>query len=672
MNTRLRFISTGPVILAGLLALAHAWLAISASRGQSTTSDELAHLTGGYTFNHWNDYRLHPENGLLPQRWQALPLSLGHAPIFPSLDSTDWREANVWKLGHNFFYAAGNDHAPLLRQARAMNSFFGAALTLLVFFWSRKIWGPAGAITSTIFCAFCPTLLAHSGLATSDLAAAFFLLASTGAYWRHLHDHRPQWWALSLATFGLACVAKYTAVLLLPIFGLLVLVRALSPQPLMLAGRSLLRRRAKWIGLIISLSTHGLAAMITIWAFSGFRYSAFNPALPAGDFSLPWDFVLSLGGRPAQVIAFFRDTHLLPEGWLYGLAFVLKHAEARGAFLDGAYSIFGWVSFFPKAFLYKTPLSLLAAIAGGLLLASLRWPKITSAKTWFYRTTPLLVFFAVYWLFSLSSHLNIGHRHILPTYAALYIFCGLLGWAAQRALQQTRAAGFTAFAGLTLLLGWHIKISAEIAPHYLAYFSPLAGGPTEGYRHLVDSSLDWGQDLPALQTWLESPQRRGTKIHLSYFGTGEPAYYHINATRLPFLNGFAQMPPWYEPRGGLYCISATMLQQVYSPYRGPWTAEQEKAYQIGRAKEPLFREYWNNATIRAELKQLGQNAAFEKTWKDYDILRFARLCHYLRAKKPEASIGYSILIYRLSEDEITNGLHRPYRDWLQAMSSLPN
>ncbi|NBR57837.1 MAG: phospholipid carrier-dependent glycosyltransferase [Opitutaceae bacterium] len=231
-----------------------------ASRGQSTTSDELAHLTGGYTFNHWNDYRLHPENGLLPQRWQALPLSLGTAPIFPSLDSTDWREANVWKLGHHFFYEAGNDHAPLLRQARAMNSFFGAALTLLVFFWSRKIWGTVGAMSSAIFCAFCPTLLAHSGLATSDLAAAFFLLASTGAYWRHLHDHRPQWWWLSLTAFGLACVAKYTAVLLLPIFGLLVLVRALSPQPLMLAGRSLLRRRAKWIGLIISLSTHGLAS----------------------------------------------------------------------------------------------------------------------------------------------------------------------------------------------------------------------------------------------------------------------------------------------------------------------------------------------------------------------------------------------------------------------------
>ena len=285
-----------------------------ASRGQSTTSDELAHLTGGYTFNHWNDYRLHPENGLLPQRWQALPLSLGTAPIFPSLDSTDWREANVWKLGHHFFYEAGNDHAPLLRQARAMNSFFGAALTLLVFFWSRKIWGTVGAMSSAIFCAFCPTLLAHSGLATSDLAAAFFLLASTGAYWRHLHDHRPQWWWLSLTAFGLACVAKYTAVLLLPIFGLLVLVRALSPQPLMLAGRSLLRRRAKWIGLIISLSTHGLAAMITIWAFCGFRYSAFNPTLPAGDFSLPWDFVLSFGGRPAQVIAFFRDAlHSITE-----------------------------------------------------------------------------------------------------------------------------------------------------------------------------------------------------------------------------------------------------------------------------------------------------------------------------------------------------------------------
>src|SRR6185312_15706987 len=38
-------------------------------------------------------------------------------------------------------------------------------------------------------------------------------------------------------------------------------------------------------------------------------------------------------------------------------------------------------------------------------------------------------------------------------------------------------------------------------PNYLAYFNQLIGSHTNAYRHLVDSSLDWGQDLPALKRW---------------------------------------------------------------------------------------------------------------------------------------------------------------------------
>jgi len=34
-----------------------------------------------------------------------------------------------------------------------------------------------------------------------------------------------------------------------------------------------------------------------------------------------------------------------------------------------------------------------------------------------------------------------------------------------------------------------------VAPHYLAYFNELAGGPANGFKELADSNLDWGQDL---------------------------------------------------------------------------------------------------------------------------------------------------------------------------------
>lgn len=655
--------------LAVLLAGAHFAIAVHGTWHKSTTSDELAHVTGGYAFNVWHDYRFHPENGLLPQRWQALPAVLAAAPAFAPRDDAAWRKADVWLVGYRFFYGENRDHLPMLRGARALNAVFGAATVLLVFGWARRLWGEAGAVFAALLAALCPTMLAHSALATSDMGMTFFFLASTGAYWRHLHDGRARWLVLSATLFGLACVVKYTAVLLLPMFAALALLRLSAAAPLGFGKQHLSGWPARAGGLALSLLGHGLAAVFTIWAFGGFRFAAFNPDLPGGAFSLPWDFLLTIGGAPAAVIQLCRDWHLLPEGWLYGLAFVLKHAEARGAFLDGDYSIYGWVSFFPKAFLYKTPPTLLLAIAGAAVFTvlRLRTGDRRMAAGWLYRTAPLVVLFAVYWAFSLNSHLNIGHRHILPTYPVLYIFGGVLGWAAVRTATRSRRAGTTLGAALAALGLGHAAVTTRIHPHHLAYFSPVVGGPAQGYRHLVDSSLDWGQDLPALQAWLQANRRPGEPLYLSYFGTGEPAYYGIDAIHLPMLPSFDRPHPWTWLEPGLYAISATMLQHVYMPDRGPWTAEYEREYQQLRQNDAHFRALKADPHGHPELMREVTPEQWSKAWTHYERLRFARLCHYLRARRPDAMPGYSILVYRLAQAELDAALAGDLRALADAM-----
>ncbi|MBI3884414.1 MAG: glycosyltransferase family 39 protein, partial [Opitutae bacterium] len=206
-----------------LLALGHALLSLRAMRDKSTTSDELAHVTGGYTFDALDDYRLQPENGILPQRLHALPSVLAGVR-YPAPAGRDWRESGVWQVGHQFFYELGNDSGWMLFTARAVNSLFGAATVLLVFGWARRLFGDAGAVVAGLFAAFSPTMLAHSALATSDMAMTFFFLASVGAYWRHLQTGGARSWALSAVVFGLACVAKYSAVLLLPMMAVMALV----------------------------------------------------------------------------------------------------------------------------------------------------------------------------------------------------------------------------------------------------------------------------------------------------------------------------------------------------------------------------------------------------------------------------------------------------------------
>jgi len=651
-----------------LIAGAHSLIALLGMVEKSTTSDELAHITGGFTFNHWNDFRLHPENGLLPQRWQALPATIS-GTHFPDMGGEAWREADVWALGHSYFYGLGNNHEWMLFTARGMNTVFGLGTVLLVAAWARYLFGWTGAYVAVAFAALCPTLLAHSALATSDMAMAFFFIGSVSTFWWHLHDPRLRIGALSAFTFGLACVAKYTAVLLPPIFLVLALLRTANPTALSLAGRSFTSPGGRLGSTFASIAAHGAMAIVIVWAFFGFRFSAFNPTLPAGDFALPWSDVLAFGRWKAEVVDTFRQWRLLPEGFLYGLMFVLKHAEARGAFLDGEYSIFGWVSFFPKAFLYKTPPSLLLGLVVSTALV-LAWGRQAGRKAFcaqLYRLTPLLLLFAIYWAFSLTSNLNIGHRHILPTYPVLYIATGFIGWTAIRAWQRSRTGGAAVAVLALLLVGWHAAESARIHPHHLAYFSPLVGGPTQGYKHLADSSLDWGQDLPGLKQWLTDNRLPGEPVFLSYFGTSEPDYYGIEVTRMPMIHSFRRARPWYWPEPGLYVLSATMLQHVYMPYRGDWTLENEDRYQNLRQNDGAFRAFQINPEARAQLLADVTLAEWNRAWEMYEQLRFARLCHYLRVRKPDAMIGYSLLIFRLNQAELDIAIDGSLRELAAAL-----
>ncbi len=661
----------GTLLGVGLLLALQWWLAVGSKFEASTTSDELVHLTGGLTYWQYHDYRMHPENGNLPQRWAALPAWLSGARL-PAPAGPNWRNSISWIFGYEFFYATpGQDHFPLLMAGRAMIALFLTAVSLLVFLWARSLWGLAGGFVALGFCAFSPNFLAHGALVTSDICMTFFLLASVGAYWRHLHDGRKRWWLLSALVFGLACVAKFSAVLLLPMMLVMAAVRWFAGQPCTLAGRVCTSPTGRASALGLSVIGHGLAAVFVIWAFFGFRYAAFNPALPPADhFIRPWEWIDQNIGWQGRVVRAIAAARLLPEAFLYGYAYVIESAQMRSAFLDGVYSYTGWASFFPKAFLYKTTPALLVGIATAASLLGLwvRRAGLARLKAGLYRVTPLLVLFSVYWLVSVPTRLNIGHRHILPTYPELFIFCGALGWAAARAWQRSRPTGLALIAAVTALLGWQAAGAVRLHPYYLAYFSPLAGGPEQGYKHLVDSSLDWGQDLPGLKTWLET-HASGRPAYLAYFGTGEPAYYGIKATRLPFINAFGLDGPWYEPGPGLYCIGATMLAHVYSPVRGDWTPELEKEYLQLRALGPLFADHARQPQNSADPAASASAADWQKAWTRYDRLRFARLCQYLRVRRPDVQVGYSILIFDLTANEIAAAITGSTADWIRLIEN---
>jgi len=629
-----------PLLLAAAALCLYWWMATSVSDRQCTTGDEIAHLTAGYSYWTTDDYRLQPENGNLPQRWAALPL-LGRGLTFPTLEQNAWRISDVWDLGFQWFYDCGNDLESMLRDGRRMIALFGVATGLLVFLWARRLHGDLGALLAVGLFAFCPTMLANGALVTSDMAAACMFLAAVTAFWAMAHRLTLVRLAVFGAALGLLCVAKFSAPLVAPMCALLFAVR-LAGKPLLEAGwphsapiAGRLRVAVHLIG--ATLAACALAVAV-IWASYGFKYPMYRHFEPNRVRSLVgWDVLEDQGGPPVAVFRFARAHRLLPESYIYGFAHTYRFSRYRKAFLNGEYRSRGWVQFFPYTTAVKTPLALFGLIGlAGLGAAARR----RSAAEWgarLYAWSPLLSLFAVYWAFSLTSGLNIGHRHIIPVYPVLFVMAaGAAAWAGA----PPRWAG----ALVAALAAWFAAESVWIRPHYLAYFNELVG-PRDAWRHLVDSSLDWGQDLPSVKAWLDANPPAGP-VFISYFGSGDIVHYGIKATRIGDAN--FDIRPRRAPAvlaGGTWIISVTQFQQVYTEARGPWDREKEARYRQLLARVVELEDTHGKMTYQEGV-----------TFEEY---QFARLCHYLRGRRPLAQVAYTFLIFRLTDAEVMGALLEP-------------
>ncbi len=630
------------VVLLALFAL----LATTSALRKSSTFDEVAHLTAGHSYWAFNDYRLNPENGNLPQRLVALP-SVVAAYHFPPLDQPAWQSSEVYEMGHQFLFTQGNDVDAMVLQGRLVMILVGVLLGALVYAVGLQLYGPVGATVSLVAYAFNPHILAHARLMTSDLITALFFLASVWALWGMLQRLTTLRLLLSsLAVTGLL-LSKMSGVLIIPM-GLLLLGLRLwrgGPWPVRLPGwsRELSSRRRQLAAAGLALLVHVMIAWATLWAFYGFHYSSFQAQRTSTDrFEAGVPNLLGSEGVLGSSVQFAQQHRLLPEAYLYGFSFAVDQSVRRPAFLAGERSDRGWRWFFPYAFAVKTSeaLLLLLLVAGLAALTRRR-----DGPTWsesLYRSAPLWILLAVYGWFAIRSNLNIGHRHLLPLYPVLFLLCGAAGrWLR---MPRRRTALLPALALLlvmaTGLLAW---------PDYLSYFNRLSGGTPNGYRHLVDSSLDWGQDLPALRHWLNGQGLHPageTPVYLSYFGTSSPDHHGIRAWRLPGFFDLGRRRTLVPLRGGVYCISASMLQLYGAPGNAPWSAGEEAIYR-------RFLSRWEDRARPVTRPIPYADAAME----EFDGLRLAKLVHYLRGRAPDAAVAGSILVYRLTDAEVEEALY---------------
>ena len=658
----------------------HWYMAASVSPRMGVTADEPVHVTGGYSYWKFNDYRLHPENGTLPMRIATLPW-LGMDLKFPSHENYEWRQSKVNLVGDEFLFHLGNPFDDMMARARMTMALVGAFTAWLTWRWARGLFGRTAGWIALVLAVFCPAMLAHSGLATSDVTMTACVLGALSLVWRLLH--RVTVWRIlgAMLACGLAFLSKMSGVLIVPLIAGMVLVRWLRPVPLVLAfGRTRwLRRRVHIMGATTAL-TLGVAAgsLVVLWAGYGFRFAGLNPKAATGDqYYFTWDVILDKEPLPwpggssisgllpdrhprsetamTHLIGWLRDHRLLPEAYLWGFAHTYKFSRYRPAYFLGEYRTTGWRTFFPVAFLLKTTLPALLLIAAGV--AAMAWGSRGAKgrarfKPWLYRATPLLLFFAAYWLMAVKMTLNIGHRHILPTYPIFYVF------ASATALWLTTRARRAVLLAVTAALALHAADSINVRPFYLSYFQPLVGGVNRGYDYLVDSSYDWGQGLPDLARWLGEKKQRGDRlpVFLTYFGADSPRARGLDVVRFGDEvtdSGRRNYPA--RIRGGWFVISATHFRRVYLSVRLPWGEAHENAYRQLHTR--LMAAGSLDRTLATEERERLVNDA-----KDYETLQYGRLNHFIRHRRPLEVVGGSLLVFKLTDEEVAFALNASLAD----------
>jgi 4-amino-4-deoxy-L-arabinose transferase-like glycosyltransferase len=329
-----------------------------------------------------------------------------------------------------------------------------------------------------------PTVIAHGALATLDMGVTALVFAAFFALARFAATALRPWAALAGVLLGLGIAGKGVTLIFLP----------LVPVLAALAWRGWDRERVlKLADGMVVLAVAAWIAVLAVYQFSGFP---------------------------------------LPAPVLEGIRFQANAGSAGEfpAFLNDAWSQTGWWYYFLEAFALKTPIATIVLVVLGLVAVARRRAR---ADAWFV-LPPLLLFYV------LSFHFgkNYGVRYLLPAVPFLAIVAGI---GVETLLRAPHAR--VLLAGLLL---WQLASVLLSAPHHLAYFNELAG-PTDHHRRLLlDSNLDWGQDLGRLKAYLTA---HGTnRVALAYFGHVDPTLYDLEYT----------LPP-SAPAAGRYVVSANYL-----------------------------------------------------------------------------------------------------------------
>ena len=493
-----------------LLIIVAAQLLLS-SRRTSATYDEQYHIANGLYFLHKGDPGLIPAHPPFIEVLASLPLLTERNLVVPSRDAASSTVSNL-EYSDQLLWRLNQNGPSIVARARLPIIGLTLLLALTVYAWARELFGPVSGVLALALLSFDPNILAHGNLATNDIGVTCFATLTLYAFWRWMTEPTASRAVIAGLTLGFAQVSKFSAVYLIP-----VLIVIFATDRIWKSTTAASRLSAKTT--LAYLTLIAVAAYFAIWLVYGFG-------------------VGTLKGFPLPAREYL--TGLQAARTLIG--------DGKDSFLLGAYSSTGWWYYFPVAFAVKTPLPTLLLIGASFVFVYRR-------GTW-RSTLPLLIPVVIYFAICLATPFDIGYRHLLPILPCLFIFTSqlaLIDW-------KTSRPGSVAVLAMVI---WLTITSVVTFPHYLTFFNEIAGGPDNGYKILVDSNLDWGQELIGLREYMA--QENISSVKLSYHGTADPSAYGVVYEPLPsypYNQWTSDTVPdiLLNPPSGVYAISANNLQ----------------------------------------------------------------------------------------------------------------
>ena len=454
---------------------------IWSSSTHSPTIDEAAHLPAG--ISHWElgRFELYSVNPPLADMLAALPTRYTR----PNMDWSSYQVHSHLRseiaVGRDFLRA--NSCTALRHFVIGRLILCGFALLGMAVCWKyTKVAVPDGKpwFPATLF-VLSPTFLAFAPVITPDVAAAALGCLAVHRFRLFLLDVSSTNTAWLGITTGLALATKFTWCLVFPLTAVVVL-------PVW-----------RWVGnecrtVLRDVLHLCIASAIAIWVVN-LTYGFDQTLTPLGEI----EFVSStFGGEELGESTGnrFRETAIgrvpvpLPKLYLQGID-VQKRDFERGyrSYLMGEWRHGGWWYYYLVAMAVKIPhaTQILFLVATISLLR-----RTTTREQWreylLLLTPPTLIIALV------SSQTGFNHhmRYILPAFPFLYIFTARV-WSLGKLWRRLTV----------VLLIWQAASVLWHSPHWMSYFNEGSGGPKNGHYWLVDSNIDWGQDLLGLREWQE-------------------------------------------------------------------------------------------------------------------------------------------------------------------------